>query len=829
MGQVRLRDMEERWRERLEERGSPRSPLSDAAAGDDDSGDDTRPFYCLDMFPYPSRDGFSVNQLRGIAVSDVVVRYQAARGRTVFRPMGWDSFGRSIEEEAREAGILPQEVVTRGIEVMREQLRRFGAWIDWDHEVCTSEPEYYRWTQWLFRRLHQEGLVSRQETRVHWCSRCKMNLANEEVHNGCCVHCGDSAGERELAQWVVEITRFSDRLHLGLRNLKWPTRVKTMQRNWIGRREGYRLTLKVSHPFMGEWEEIDVFVRNLESVADCTFLVLSPEHPLIDSICDEFYFEEVEEYRKLICDPSNKSEVADGVVTGAHVLNPLTLKSMPIVVSSFVLPSVRFGAILANPKTHPLHSEFAERMGLPRVGGAIDAIGYPRRKWGRGRKRAQTEQGGDLKRRVRTSLEARDVIESHTLFNLRDWVFGRQRFWGEPIPVIHCESCGPVLVPEEDLPVLLPEIEPPTPSEEGGSALAEVESFINVPCPTCGSPARREGDVMAQWAASCWYYLRFLSPTDSTRIFDPEKGKEWLPVNLCVGGIEHSVLHLLYVRFFSYFFHDQGLTSREEPFRRVFSQGRIRLPRSPADKNEESHGGGRILAAEHLDRYGGDALRLHLLFMGPPVADIEWNGAGIRGCARFLMRVHEVLTSRVATGKFVSRRVLVEKHRLIRRVSRAIRTYRLNKAVSSFMSFIKLLRSDQISPEEVDRSTLSTFCILFQPFAPHMANELWERIGGEGRLADQPWPEYSEELLSPHEVEIAVMVDDKIVDRVVIDPELAKNQVIDLVTDLEAVKECTGGIPAARVIHVPGRLLKLLMAEEHRTPDESTVGPAASE
>lgn len=828
MDHIRLRELEDNLRQHFDDQELP-SPVNTDSGADKPREGDTRPFYCLDMFPYPSTDGFSVNQLRGIAVSDVVVRYQAARGRSVLRPMGWDCFGRTTEQEAKRLGIPPREVVSRGVEVMREQLRRFGAWINWDHEVTTSDPEYYRWTQSLFRRLYEEGLVSRDETTLQWCPRCQMNLANEEAIEGNCVHCGGDTEERELAQWVIEITRFADRLHQGLRNLKWPARVKTMQRNWIGRREGYRLTLKVCHPFIGDWQEIEVFQNRLENVADCTYLALSPEHPILDSICDEFYAEEVDEYRSRALDPDDAFGIADGVITGAHALNPLTLKPIPIVVSSNVLPGIRFGAILANPKANSDHREFAERMGLPLKGKPIEAIGNPRRKSGKGRRKPASIQGGDLKRNVRASLQGRGLVEPHTLFNLRDWVFGRQRFWGEPIPVIHCPECGPVLVPEEDLPVKLPEVEPPSPAQEGGSPLGEDSDFTDVPCPTCGVDARREVDVMAQWAASCWYYLRFLSPHCPDAFFDSETGSKWLPVNLCVGGIEHSVLHLLYVRFFSYFFHDQGLTSREEPFRRVFNQGRIRLAQQPAKEVSDAGGNPRILAAEHLDLFGGDALRLHLLFMGPPSADIEWNPDGIRGCARFLVRTHEAVRSRMATGKFVSRRVLVEKHRLIRRVSRAIRTYRLNKAVSSFMSFIKLLRSDEISPEEVDRSTLGTFCILFLPFAPHMATELWKILGAEGRLEDQPWPEFSEELLSPHEMEIAVMVDDKIVDHLTIDADLNKNQVIDLVTELEAVKRCTGGMPAARVIHVPGRLLKLLMPEEQSSGEELPISPLPGE
>ncbi|MBT7102666.1 MAG: class I tRNA ligase family protein [Planctomycetes bacterium] len=743
------------------------------------STDDFRPFYCLDMFPYPSLDGFSVNQLRGIAINDVVARYQKARGRDVFRPIGWDSFGLSIEEEARASGLPPKQVVEQGIEKMRDQLNYFGAMVHWDHELNSSDPDCYRWSQWIFLKLHEKGLV--------------------RYENG----------------WKVAITDYAEPLHTGLKQLKWPARTKLLQRNWIGRREGTRLTLKASAELHDGWEEIDVFSRRIDALADATFVVLSPEHPLLEGIVDAIQRDDVIEYIEKCRQLSERDRVTsrgapDGVPTGAYCLNPVTLDKMPIWVSSYVLPEIRFGAILGIPSAHPAHLEFANNFGLPHTRGSQQS-GRRRRRSGRRR----GSDGGDSARSIQSSLESRDLVESHVDWKLHDWAFERQRIWGEPIPIIECDECGKVPVPEDQLPVLLPEIAKVENSSEGSSPLAAYPQWVDTTCPGCGAAARRCTDTMPDWIASCWTHLRSLDPTLVGQIAAPELVQQWAPVNLCVGGIEHAELHLLYVRFISHFLKDLGITRREEPFRRLFSQGRIRS----ADVSESAdpataHRGPRVLAADYLERYGADAMRLHLLFLGPAQDHAEWNEEGLRGCARFLQRTHEAILARVGEGRFVSRDVLVAKHRLIRRVSRAIRTFRLNKAVSAFMEFVKLLRSDKISMEEVDRQTLKTFVVLLAPFAPHMAHELWEGLGETDRLDEESWPEHSEELLQPSQVSLAVQVNEKIVDRITVDLDAPKNLVIDQALKLESVVKKTGGRPADRVVHVPDRLLKLIYTSD---------------
>jgi len=743
------------------------------------STDDFRPFYCLDMFPHPSLDGFSVNQLRGIAINDVVARYQKARGRDVFRPIGWDSFGLSVEEEARASDLPPKQVVERGIEKMRDQLNYFGAMVHWDHELNSSDPDCYRWSQWIFLKLHEKGLV--------------------RYENG----------------WKVAITDYAEPLHSGLKQLKWPARTKLLQRNWIGRREGTRLTLKASAELHDGWEEVDVFSWRIDALADATFVVLSPEHPLLDGIVDAIQRDDVVEYIEKCGQLSERDRVTsrgapDGVPTGAYCLNPVTLEKMPIWVSSYVLPEIRFGAILGIPSVHPAHLEFANNFGLPRTRGSAQS-GRRRRRSGRRR----GGDGGDSARSIQSSLESRDLVESHVDWKLHDWAFERQRVWGEPIPIIECDECGKVPVPEDQLPVLLPEIaQVGNPSEES-SPLAEYPQWVETTCPSCGASARRCTDTMPDWIASCWTHLRSLDPTLVGQIAAPELVEQWAPVNLCVGGIEHAELHLLYVRFISHFLKDLGITRREEPFRRLFSQGRIRS----ADVSESldpatAHRGPRVLAGDYLERYGADAMRLHLLFLGQAQDHAEWNEEGLRGCARFLQRTHEAILARVGEGRFVSRDVLVAKHRLIRRVSRAIRTFRLNKAVSAFMEFVKLLRSDKISLEEVDRQTLKTFVVLLAPFAPHMAHELWEGLGETDRLDEESWPEHSEELLQPSQVSLAVQVNEKIVDRITVDLAAPKNLVIDQALKLESVVKKTGGRPADRVVHVPDRLLKLIYTSD---------------
>ncbi len=781
-----------------------------------------RPFYCLDMFPYPSTHGFSVNQLRGISVTDVVARYQRARGRQVFRPLGWDSFGIGIEQEADELGVSPDEVVSRGIAVMKDQLERFGVLVDWDAELKTSDPSFYRWTQWLFLKMHQDGLAVRESTPMKWCESCRMNLANEEVEEGGCVHCGKPVTERSIPQWKVRITEFGDRLHQGLRSLKWPPQVKTLQRNWIGRREGYLVTLKARSEFQEESQEFQVFTRQLESISEAAFVVLAPEHPTIDLIVDSFYQEEVREYQELTKRLTDRHRLAAqgqpvGVPTGAWALNPVSLKPMQIWVSASVLPTIRDGAILAHPSLNPRLKAFADHFRIPQE---TSRNGLSARK--KGRRAGRQRRGGsgtdgratnEVRRQVRKSLEERGLLASRTDFHLRDWIFARQRYWGEPIPIVHCAQCGEVPVPEESLPVELPILDKVPEGVDGRSPLSAIDEFRETTCPQCGESAERETDTMPQWAASGWYYLRYLSPNDDQNLFRSPLGEDWLPVNLCVGGIEHSILHLLYVRFFSYFFHDLQMTQREEPFRRLFTQGRVRAP-GDSSKSLSAHRGNRVLAEELLSRWGSDAMRLHLLFLGPPESDVEWNEKGLRGCCRFLKRAYDVVLERHGQGKFVSRRVLVLKHRLIRRVTRAIRTFHLNKSVAAFMEFVNELRSENLTSEEVDRDTLKTFLVLLHPFAPHLSSEIWQKIGETSSLEEESWPEYSEELLRPTEVEIVIMINNRIADRMTVDPTIGKTELLHEIERRPNVLARTGGRRADRVFVDPERLVHMTVSED---------------
>ncbi len=898
--------VEQKWRERWRDgsgkrRAAPDSPTdpptpstedSAAESGDSDSKPKSsrdrrrqdrkarrRNFYCLDMFPYPSLEGLSVNQLRGMVITDVVARYQEARGRNVLRPMGWDSFGISIEQEAEREKTSPQDIVERGTAKMRGQLEEFGARVDWDREVQTTDPKFYRWTQWLFDQMRQREVAYRDVVSMKWCDHCRMNLANEEVAEGRCLHCSNAIEERRIPQWKVGITQYAERLHQGLRHLKWPQRVKSMQRHWIGRVEGYQLILKVSSEFEYEFGECDVFVRQLELLPAATYLVLAPEHPLVEQFCDQLYRSDVADYRGRVTRLTERERLAaegapEGFPTGAFALNPVTLQPMPIWVSKMVLPEVRFGAVLGVPGHNDRHGEFAARFNLPSL-----SIFSKRRV----PKRSSDPNGAEVeetvmincgplsgisaqeaRRRIRTRLEARGSIEPHTLFHLRDWIFARQRFWGEPIPMVHCGKCGDVPVDPEKLPVEVPlldripsapveepvrtvaveEVEPSPfaaarevtddlgetwdifgheavatatiePADEPiASPLASVTEFVETTCPRCGGEAARETDTMPQWAASCWYYLRYLDPTNEDEIFDPKRVQDWLPVDLCVGGIEHAILHLLYVRFFAYFVHDLGLTTREEPFRRLFNQGRIYRKAPPRRRKDTgAHRGDRIPAEQYLAKFGGDAVRLHLMFLGPPASDVVWSDRGLRGTRRFLERAYEVVVDRKERGLFVSRKVLVEKHRLIRRVTTAIRTFKLNKAVSAFMTFIKTLNQPPLTPEEVDLATLKTFTVLLAPFAPHLAAELWEKLGGDGTVFDEPWPEYSEELLKPVEPVIAVQINDRVRDRFRIEGEPSKSELITLALARDRIRELIGERKPDRVVVVPGRLVNFVFAD----------------
>ncbi|MCA8960977.1 MAG: class I tRNA ligase family protein [Planctomycetes bacterium] len=883
---------QDRWREdpasRRARARSPEEHVDDGSSAETLTSRDRRRrerkerrrrFYCLDMFPYPSVDGLSVNQLRGMAITDVVARYQEARGRQVFRPMGWDCFGLTVENEADKHGLAPAQVVDRGIERMRGQLETFGARVDWEGEIRTTDPQFYRWTQWIFTQMLERGVAYRDAVSMKWCSSCRMNLANEEVSDGQCVHCDGVVDERHTSQWKLGITQYAERLQQGLRHLKWPQRVKSMQRHWIGKVDGYRLRLKITGEFAHEFGELDVFVRQLELLPAATYLVLAPEHPLVDAFCDELYREEVEQYRRKVVRLTERERLAaggdpEGHPTGAQALNPITLQPIPVWVSKMVLPDVRFGAVLGIPGHNPRHAEFARHFGLAQrvvISRGDAAVEDDRREntalepvmINCGPLSGATTQ--EARRRIRARLDARGAIEPHTDVHLRDWIFARQRFWGEPIPIVHCPTCGPVTVPAEELPVELPRVDvipkPPAASRSGPTEVVEVEAsgstvrsgqgtanvpigetwdifteelpsapsrpeafesrsplstfdaFCEASCPRCGGDARRDTDTMPQWAASCWYYLRYLDPNNGDAIFDREQIRDWLPVDLCVGGIQHAILHLLYVRFFSYFLHDLELTAREEPFRRLFNQGRIYARRiDPA--RTPVHRGDRILAAEYLERYGGDALRLHLLFLGPPESDVVWNESGLRGARRFAENAFRFVLERKAKGRFVSRKVLVEKHRLIRRVTTAIRTFRMNKAVSAFMAFVKTLDRAPLTPEEVDAATLRTFTVLLAPFAPHLASELWEHIGDRGTVFDQPWPEYSEELLRPVEPLLAVQINGRVRDRFRVPGEPSKSELIALALERPRIRELLGEREPDRVVVVPDRLINLVVSAE---------------
>lgn len=830
-------EIEAKWQDRWRVSGNAR----EAPPTDQDSPG----YYCLDMFPYPSLGGLSVNQLRGMLVTDVVARFQEIHGRAVLRPMGWDSFGLSIEQEALRRKKTPQDIVNEGVQVMRKQMDRLGLRIDWGHELSTSDPDFYRWTQWIFLRMYERGLAYRASTRMKWCPKCQMNLANEETQIGHCVHCGSSVVERDVSQWMLKITDFAERLHEGLKDLDWPARVTAMQRNWIGRRVGFKLTLKASHEFSGEYLEFPVFLRRLEAIPGATFVLLAPEHPLVETLCDPLYEEDVLAYRdRAVRKTERERRAADptGQPTGAFAINPITLRAMPIWVSDFVLPAVRFGAILGVPEQDEKQARFAEAHRLPKIpvpSRAPTRRRGDRRRGAESRRHPHLQDRGDgrrnpfedqlvgvsvleARRRIRKILEARELLVPHVDYHLHDWVFSRQRYWGEPLPIWFDPDGVPHPVPDAELPVRVPLLDSIPVAEGGRSPLDQVPEFRDVVGPDGQHGWRREADTMPQWFGSCWYYLRYLSPKEPGRLFDPEQAKRWLPVDLCVGGIEHAILHLLYVRFVACFLRDEGLTHEETPFRRLFNQGRI-YQKAPAEEVRlvPMHRGDRIEAAPFLEAHGADALRLHLLFLAPTEEDVLWSEAGLRGCRRFLERAHRVVLARRDKGRFVSRRALIEKHRLIRRVSRAIESFRLNKAVSAFMEFVKFLRSPDLSMEEVDRSTLKTFTILLSPFAPHMACELWEQLGNTDRVFDQQWPEFSAELLRPVEVEIGVQVENRLCDRLVVEATVPREELMARVLEREKVRAALQGRTPARWVMVPDRLVNILVAPPTSPPSSA--------
>ncbi len=770
-------------------------------------------YYCLDMFPYPSGSGLHVGHWRGYVISDVWSRYQLLKGKYVIHPMGWDAFGLPAENYAIKMGVHPAKSTEANISNIKKQIKQIAAIYDWDMEVNTTDPEFYKWTQWIFVQMFKKGLAYEKEFPINWCPSCKTGLANEEVVNGCCERCGTTVTKKNLRQWMLKITAYAERLLNDLDKLDWPEKVKKMQTDWIGKSYG----AEVDFPIDGRDEKITVYTTRPDTLYGATFMVLAPEHELAKSLATDATREAVEKY---IFDSSMRSNVdrmqakeKTGVFTGSYAINPLNGEKTPIWLSDYVLADYGTGAIMCVPAHDDRDFEFAKKFGLPIVQViAKDGIEIE------DMTEAYTEASGTminsgdwngmessvLKKEAPHMIEEKGFGHKMVNYKLRDWVFSRQRYWGEPIPIIHCPKCGCVPVPEEELPLRLPDVESYQPTGTGESPLAGIEEWVNTTCPVCGAPAKRETNTMPQWAGSSWYFLRYVDSHNRQELVSREKADKYLPVDMYIGGVEHAVLHLLYSRFYTKFLCDIGAIDFDEPFKKLFNQGMI------TGKNgiKMSKSKGNVVSPDDLVRdYGCDSLRLYELFVGPPELDAEWDDRGIEGVSRFLNRFWNLVTDNKDKDIQASREMIKLRHKLVYDIEYRFNQFSLNTVISGFMEYNNKLIDLAKKEGGIDKETLRTFVTLLAPFAPHIGEELWQQLGGTDSVFHSQWPECDEEAMKDDEIEVAVQVNGKTRAVISVAADISKEDA--LAAGREAVKDKMSG-NIVKEIYVPGKIINIV-------------------
>jgi len=785
--------------------------------------DDPRPkWYALTMFPYTSGD-LHIGHWYATAPSDVHARFKRMQGYNVLHPMGFDAFGLPAENAAISRGIHPFVWTMQNIDNMRRQLKSIGAIYDWSREVITCLPEYYKWTQWFFLKLYENGLAYRGKAPVNWCPQCQTVLANEQVVDGSCERCGVAVGRRDLEQWFFRITRYADELmqHNGI---DWPERIKLMQRNWVGRSQGTEISFALDYPGASE-KEIRVFTTRPDTIFGVSFMVLAPEHPLVAKLTSPEKKAEVEAYieksrRQSEIERLSTEKEKDGVFIGAYVVNRLNGERVPIWIADYVLLSYGTGAVMAVPAHDERDFAFAQRYKLPiRVviappdwqGGELEqAYIEPGTMVNSGQfDGLPSEQGID---KISDFLEKKGLGGRTVSYKLRDWLISRQRYWGAPIPMVYCPKCGVVPVPEKDLPVLLPEDAEFKPT--GESPLKYCEQFVNTTCPRCKAPAKRETDTMDTFMCSSWYFLRYASPRYREAPFDDEKVKYWLPVDLYTGGAEHAVMHLFYARFFIKALRDMGLVGFGEPFSRLFNQGVI-----IAEKQKMSKSRGNVVTPdEYVSELGADAVRAYLMFIGPWEQGGEWNDAGISGMSRWLNRVWNLVTEGYSQGGEASqkaeRALSRVVHQTIRKVTEDMERLKFNTMVAALMEFTNYLtrvREEGTVNVSAWKEAIDTLLLLLAPACPHITEELWQQRGHEYSIHNQGWPKWDEALARDEEITLVVQVNGKLRDRVAVPASITEAEAKEKALGSQKVKVHLKDKEIVKTIYVPGKLVNLVV------------------
>ena len=777
--------------------------------------DTTKPkYYCLDMFPYPSGSGLHVGHWRGYVISDVWSRYKMLHGYHIIHPMGWDAFGLPAENYAIKMKTHPAISTAANIANIKRQINEIASLYDWDMEVNTTDPKFYKWTQWIFVQMFKKGLAYEKEMPINWCPSCKTGLANEEVVNGCCERCGAEVTKKNLKQWMLKITAYADRLLADLDKLDWPEKVKKMQADWIGKSYGAEVDFKLEN----SEEKITVYTTRPDTLYGATFMVLAPEHAMAKSLATDETRADVEEYIQMAANKSSvdrlQGKEKTGVFTGSYAINPLNGAKVPIWLSDYVLADYGTGAIMCVPAHDDRDFAFATKFNIP----IIQVIAKDGKEI-ENMTEAYTEAVGTminsgewngmessvLKKEAPHIIEEKGFGRATVNYKLRDWVFSRQRYWGEPIPIVHCPDCGAVPVPEDQLPLLLPDVESYEPTGTGESPLAAIDEWVNTTCPCCGKPAKRETNTMPQWAGSSWYFLRYIDNKNDKELVSREKADKYLPVDMYIGGVEHAVLHLLYSRFYTKFLHDIGVVDFDEPFKKLFNQGMI------TGKNgiKMSKSKGNVVSPDDLVRdYGCDSLRLYEMFVGPPELDSEWDERGIDGVYRFITRFWKLAVDSIKANVEPTKEMIKLRHQMVHTITRRLEDFSLNTVVSGFMEFNNKFIELAKKEGGIDKETIQTFVTLLAPFAPHIGEELWERLGNTGSVFENnKWPEADEELMKDDEIQVPVQINGKTKVVISVPADISKDDAI--AQGKEALGDkLTGNI--VKEIYVPGRIINIV-------------------
>ena len=812
--------------------------------------------YVLDMFPYPSAAGLHVGHPEGYTATDIYCRYLRMNGYNVLHPMGFDSFGLPAENYAIKTGTHPKTTTNANIEHFTKQIKSLGFSYDWDRCVSTCEPDYYKWTQWIFIQLYKKGLAYEAQTPINWCPSCMTGLANEEVKEGKCERCGSQVTHKTIRQWILKITEYADRLDKDLEGLDWPESVKAMQHNWIGKSTGAEVTFTVADKDGNPTDKnLTVYTTRCDTLFGATYMVVSPEHQIIDSITTPEQADAVKKYQE---DAAKKSDLErtdlakdkTGVFSGSYAINPVNGKLIPIWIADYVLISYGTGAIMAVPAHDDRDWEFAKKFNLPIIEVLKSEVDVQKQAW--------TQDGIHVNSEFLDGLNKKDAIEKMLEFleekkigrkainyKLRDWVYSRQRYWGEPIPLIHCPECGTVPVPDDQLPLELPEVKSYQPTGTGESPLAAIDSWVNCTCPKCGKPAKRETNTMPQWGGSCWYYLRYLDAHNDKQFCSPESEKYWMPVDLYIGGAEHAVLHLLYARFWHKVLYDLGLVSTKEPFQRLVNQGMItsfafqRKNKTlvPTDEVEQKEDGKyyekatgeeleQIVAKmskslknvvnpdDEIKAYGADSVRMYEMFMGPLTMSKPWSTQGIVGIHRFLEKVWAVSEKPMndidISGKLEDKALISARKtfaQTIKKVTDDTATLNFNTAISQMMIFI-----NEISKlPEIPKAMWSDFVKVLSPYAPHLGEELWQKLGNNNTIAYESWPVFSEDFAKDDEKTIVVMVNGKKRDTFEAPVDTNQETLKQMAFDREAVKKFTDGHEIIKTIVVPNKIVTIVV------------------